>query len=63
MAVARPGAGKPSCPETGLSVPECSCRSCLEAMLRQFRPTLLADQIKVTRTRPSDDARARPEAA
>ena len=36
--VASSGAGKPSCPETGLAVPECSCKRCLEAMLREFSP-------------------------
>ena len=43
---------KPTCPETGLSVPECSCSRCLEAMLREMQPTLLEAEIKVTRLRP-----------
>ena len=47
--VASSGAGKPKCPDTGLAVPECSCRRCLEAMLREFRPALLAEEISVTR--------------
>ena len=55
---------KPTCPETGLSVPECSCRRCLEAMLREVQPTLLEAEIKVTRLRPPgsgqrDDERRR----
>jgi hypothetical protein len=29
------------CPETGLTLPECSCRSCLERQVREFMPALL----------------------
>jgi hypothetical protein len=32
-----------SCPNTGLTVPECSCPHCLEEQLRQFQPTLLRE--------------------
>ena len=32
----------PDCRHTGLSVPECSCRSCLEAQLALHQPELLA---------------------
>jgi hypothetical protein len=32
-----------SCPQTGLTVPECSCPRCLEEQLRQFQPTLLRE--------------------
>ncbi|MGH2950927.1 MAG: hypothetical protein ACRDKX_02650 [Solirubrobacterales bacterium] len=45
--------GKAICPDTGLAVPECSCRRCLEAMVREFSP--LRGEIKVTRL-----ARRRP---
>jgi hypothetical protein len=45
---------KPSCPETGLTVPECSCTRCLEAMLREVQPTLLEEEIRVTRLVPAD---------
>ena len=37
------------CPETGLSVPECSCKRCLEIMLREFSPDLLAGEMRITR--------------
>jgi hypothetical protein len=50
--VATHGAGQRRCPETGLAVPECSCRRCLELMLREFSPDLFAGEIKVTRQRP-----------
>jgi hypothetical protein len=40
------------CRNTGLSVPECSCRPCLEAQLAEHQPALL--------TRPVPDA-TRPE--
>jgi hypothetical protein len=53
----------PSCPDTGLTVPECSCKRCLEAMLREFRPTLLAAEIKVTRARDAGEKPPRREAA
>jgi hypothetical protein len=43
------GARKPTCPDTGLTVPECSCSRCLEAMLREMQPALLESEIKVTR--------------
>jgi hypothetical protein len=52
--MASDGAPQPRCPDTGLAVPECSCTGCLEAMLREHRPTLLAEQIRVTRMRDSD---------
>jgi hypothetical protein len=43
------GDGKAKCAETGLTVPECSCPRCLEAMLREFRPALLAEEIRITK--------------
>ena len=30
-------------------MPECSCKRCLELMLREFSPDLIAGEIKVTR--------------
>ena len=48
--MAKDGAREPSCPGTGLSVPECSCSSCLETMLRELHPELLASEIFVTRS-------------
>ena len=49
---------KPTCSETGLTVPECSCTGCLEAMLREVQPTLLDAEIKVTRLpQPGPDPR------
>ena len=42
-------------PETGLSVPECSCKRCLELMLREFSPDLLGGEIRVTRTHPRNE--------
>jgi hypothetical protein len=30
------------CSHTGLSVPECSCRACLQAQLERHMPSLLA---------------------
>ena len=52
MAVREGNAGGRSCPETGLAVPECSCKRCLETMLREFSPDLLTGEIRVTRTLP-----------
>lgn len=40
------------CPETGLAVPECSCRRCLEVMLREFSPDLISGEIRVARGGP-----------
>ena len=38
------------CPDTGLAVPECSCRRCLEVDAARVSPRLpLAGEIKVTR--------------
>lgn len=31
-----------TCPNSGISVPECSCRVCLTAQLEQHMPSLLA---------------------
>ena len=45
-------AGKRCCPDTGLAVPECSCRRCLETMLAEFSPELLVGEIRITRTDP-----------
>jgi hypothetical protein len=45
------GTGR-KCPETGLAVPECSCKRCLEIMLREFSPDLIAGEIRVTRRQP-----------
>ena len=47
------------CPETGLSVPECSCRHCLEVMLMEFSPDLIVGEIRVTRIRP--EPRSEPD--
>lgn len=47
--MASEGVGKPTCEQTGLTVPECSCQGCLETMLREYRPALLAEGIKVTK--------------
>jgi hypothetical protein len=44
--------GQRKCPETGLAVPECSCKRCLEVMLRRFSPDVFAGEIRVTRQRP-----------
>ncbi len=48
--------GPSRCPQTGLSVPECCCGDCLEAMLREFSPELLGGEITVTRVRPEREA-------
>lgn len=56
------GAAQRRCEQTGLSVPECSCRACLEAMLAHFSPELLAGEITVTRLL-GDEVRARPRPA
>ena len=48
--MAKDGAREPRCPGTGLTVPECSCHRCLEAMLRELQPELLAGELRVTRT-------------
>jgi phosphoribosyl 1,2-cyclic phosphodiesterase len=50
-------AGERRCPETGLAVPECSCKRCLETMLREFSPDLIEGEIKITRSLP----RRRPD--
>jgi len=53
----------PSCPRTGLAVPECSCERCLTEQLRRFRPTLLgpagdvAASESADRRGPKDDGR------
>jgi hypothetical protein len=39
-----------SCPRTGLTVPECSCGRCLEAMLRRVQPELPGVEIRVPRS-------------
>ena len=33
-------------------MPECSCKRCLEVMLRRFSPDVFAGEITVTRQRP-----------
>jgi hypothetical protein len=35
-----------------LAVPECSCKRCLELMLREFSPGLIEGEIRIVRTRP-----------
>jgi hypothetical protein len=35
------GSSKPVCPQTGVTVPECSCPRCLHEQLRRFQPELL----------------------
>jgi hypothetical protein len=47
-----------NCPETGLTVPECSCKRCLEVMLREFSPDVFAGEIRVSRR--LADPRAEP---
>jgi hypothetical protein len=58
--VASDGAGKPRCSKTGLAIPECSCGRCLEAMLRQHSPTLLASEIVVIAMRHPERPRGEP---
>jgi hypothetical protein len=43
-----------TCPNTGISTPECSCRECLTALLRTHMPSLLE--------RRAQKAAAQPEA-
>lgn len=64
-AVATEGAGKPTCAQTGLAVPECSCDRCLETMLREYSPALLAAEIRVIAAHQThgDDPGARHPAA
>jgi hypothetical protein len=49
------GSSMPVCPQTGVTVPECSCPRCLQEQLRRFQPELLeADpigEIRVTKAR------------
>ena len=45
--VAPKGLGMAACPHTGITVPECSCRSCLQALLEQHAPDE-ADQTETT---------------
>ena len=54
--------GHPRCPETGLTVPECSCEDCLKAMLREFSPELLTGEFKVTRLARDDPSEQREAA-
>ncbi len=61
--MAAAGARKPTCSETGLTVPECSCKRCLEQMLREFRPALLAEEIRVSRAGEPDEPTQRRQAA
>jgi hypothetical protein len=37
------------CPHTGITIPECSCPSCLEAQWRQHKRTMQAFQIALNR--------------
>jgi hypothetical protein len=60
--VAEERIGDPRCPETGLTVPECSCADCLEAMLREFSPELLTGEFKVTRLASDDPSQQRKAA-
>jgi hypothetical protein len=39
------------CTNTGISVPECSCRSCLTAQIERHMPSLL--DVEVTATAPT----------
>ena len=52
------GIAMPNCRHTGLSVPECSCRPCLEAQLAQHQPSLLAPT--AVRRRPGGARRPLP---
>jgi phosphoribosyl 1,2-cyclic phosphodiesterase len=38
------------CSNTGISVPECSCRACLEAQLERHMPSLMSTQVDSTPT-------------
>lgn len=42
-----------TCPNTGLSIPECACAHCLRRQLEEFAPELM----RVRRTRPHDPLR------
>ena len=62
-AVATDGAGQSRCAETGLAVPECSCKRCFERMLREFSPELLDGEIRITRVSERDGPSEQREAA
>ena len=56
------------CPQTGITLPECSCIQCLTAQVRQFQPALLqADpigEIRVSRLQsPADSGTRNPRAS
>jgi hypothetical protein len=59
-------AENPLCPNTGLTLPECSCAGCIREQVERFRPELLdADptgEITITRSAdaPELDAGSRP---
>jgi hypothetical protein len=36
------------CTTTGISVPECSCRSCLTALIERHSPSLLDADVTIT---------------
>jgi hypothetical protein len=40
-----------------LAIPECSCKQCLELMLREFSPDVVGGEITIVRNQP----RGRPE--
>jgi hypothetical protein len=39
-----------NCPRTGLGVPECSCKRCVEEMLRRVQPDVFGGEIRVVRS-------------
>jgi hypothetical protein len=39
--VFRDGSRAVRCPDTGLTIPECSCRHCIEGLVERFHPHLL----------------------
>jgi hypothetical protein len=43
------------CPETGLSIPECSCRRCLEEQVARMMPQLLGQVPKSPPSEPLPD--------
>ena len=57
------GSVNPRCPDTGLAVPECSCKRCLEAMLDRFSPHLLNGEFRVSRLQTRDEPPEHREAA
>jgi hypothetical protein len=40
----------PICPQTGISIPECSCSACLQEQVRRNMPALLGIEVRAIRT-------------